>query len=269
MQNIDPLYFLSPLVIVAFSFGLVIFWRRKKCFTKWAFLYSLLAYAGAIALKYAVQIPTIHAVESATGNNPLIMGLYYGIQTGVFEVGGAFLVASYAVSKGHFGSRDGGAFGLGLAMWENGVLIGAATLVNYIAYYTILGLPNSGASQTVYNALVQSAPSLFYGPAKALPYVGYSILERISSLLGHFSWGFLAVWSVVYKKKYYFAIAFPIGFLIDFSVPFAPRLGTGLFELLVFVIAVVGFAATLWVTRGIRRNMKSANGGQVATETRT
>lgn len=52
------------------------------------------------------------------------------ILTGVFEVGGAFLVASYAVSRGHFSSRDGGAFGLGLAMWENGVLIGAATLVN-------------------------------------------------------------------------------------------------------------------------------------------
>ena len=77
-----------------------------------------------------MQIPTIHEVESASGNSPLILGLYYVILTGVFEVGGAFLVASYAVSRGHFSSRDGGAFGLGLAMWENGVLIGAATLVN-------------------------------------------------------------------------------------------------------------------------------------------
>lgn len=264
MQNIDPLYFLFPLVVVSFSFGLVIFWSRKGCFTKWVLLYSLLSYAGAIALKYVVQIPTIHAVESASGNSPLILGIYYGIQTGVFEVGGAFLIASYAVSKRHFSSRDGGAFGLGLAMWENGVLIGTATLVNYIAYYVILGIPNSGVSQTVYNTLLQSAPSLFYGPAKALPNIGYSILERISSLIGHFSWGFLAVWSAVYEKKYYFAIAFPIGFLIDFSVPFAPRLGTGLFELIIFAIAGGGLAATLWATQEIRKNMRSWVGNQAS-----
>jgi hypothetical protein len=267
MQNIDPLYLLFPLVVIGLSFGLVIYWSRKRCFSRWAILYSLLAYAGAIALKYIVQIPTINAVESASGHSPLVLGLYYGIQTGVFEVGGAFLVASYAVSKGRFSSRDGGAFGLGLAMWENGVLIGALTLVNYIAYYAILGAPNSGISQTVYNALVQSSPSLFYGPAKALPYIGYSILERITSLVGHFSWGFLAVWSAVFKKKYYFAVAFPIGFGIDFLVPFEPRLGTGLFELVVFAIAVAGLAVTLAVTRGIRKNMQFVAGGQAATET--
>ena len=130
-------------------------------------------------------------------------------------------------------------------------------------------IPNSGVSQTVYNTLAQSAPSLFYGPAKALPNIGYSILERISSLLGHFSWGFLAVWSAVYKKKYYFAIAFPIGFLIDFLVPFAPRLGTGPFELLILAIAVAGFAVTLWATQGIRKNMGTAAGNQTSSQTGT
>ena len=265
MQNIDPLYLIIPIVVIAFSFGIVIFWRKKRCFSRWVLLYSLLAYAGAIALKYIVQIPTINAVISASGHSPLVLGLYYGLQTGVFEVGGAFLVASYAVSKGRFSSRDGGAFGLGLAMWENGVLLGATALINYITYYVILGLPNSGISQTVYNALLQSTPYLFYEPAKALPYIGYSILERVSSLLGHFSWGFLAVWSAVYKRKYYFLVAFPIGFLIDFLVPFEARLGIGVFELIVFAIAVAGLAAALTVTQGIRKNLISIGGSETAT----
>ncbi|MGA2874864.1 MAG: hypothetical protein ABSE82_04900 [Nitrososphaerales archaeon] len=265
MQNIDLLYFISPIVIIAFSFGLVIYWHYKKSFSKWALAYSLAAYAGAIALKYIVQIPTYTAVESASGNNPLVLGLYFGIQTGVFEVGGAFLVASYAVSRGHFKANDAEGFGLGLAMWENGVLIAIPLLLNYIIYYAVLSTPNSTYAQTLYSDLTKDAPSLFYGTSGASPVIGYAILERITSLLGHFSWGYLAVLSAVYRKKIYLAIAMPIGFSIDFLVPFAQRLGTGPFELVVFLIAAGGLIAALAITRGVREKMKTT--GQQNSQT--
>ena len=65
MENIDPVYLLYPIIVVAFSFGLVLYWRFRRNFT-WAVLaFSLVAYAGAIALKYNVQIPTFHAFDSA------------------------------------------------------------------------------------------------------------------------------------------------------------------------------------------------------------
>jgi len=80
MQNIDPVYFLTPIIVISFSFGLVVYWRYKRHFSKWDLLYSLAAYALAIALKYVVQIPTFAAV----GGNPVALGLYYGLQTAAF-----------------------------------------------------------------------------------------------------------------------------------------------------------------------------------------
>jgi hypothetical protein len=254
MQNIDPLYFITPVVVLGFSLGLVIYWRFKRVFSKWALVYSLAAYAGAIALKYIVQIPSIGAVESASGNDPAVLGVYYGIQTGVFEVGGAFVVARIALSRGHFKVEDAEGYGLGLAFWENGVLIGLLTLIDYSAYYAIISTPNSPIAQTLYPTLMKDAPGLFYGPSGALPLIGYAILERVSSLLAHFSWGYLAVLGAVYRKRAYLAIAFPIGFLIDFLTPFSSSLGTGLFELTILIAAVAGLTATITITKGVPKS---------------
>jgi hypothetical protein len=71
----------------------MLYWYVKRRFHPIVFLYSLIAYAVAIALKYAVQIPTIDAVTSYFGTNSVGLGVYYGLQTVVFEVGLAFLVA--------------------------------------------------------------------------------------------------------------------------------------------------------------------------------
>ena len=51
MQNIDPVYMLQPIVVIAFSVGLVIYWAFKRNFAGRVLLYSLVAYGGAIALK--------------------------------------------------------------------------------------------------------------------------------------------------------------------------------------------------------------------------
>jgi DNA-directed RNA polymerase subunit RPC12/RpoP len=252
MQNIDPLYFLTPIIVIGFSFGLILYWRFKRCFSKWVLIYSAVAYFGAIALKYAIQIPTINSVETAFGNSPVVLGIYYGVQTGVFEVGGAFLVAVIAVSRNNFRARDAGGYGLGLAFWENGILIGLVTLIDYATYYSILSNPSSPLAQILYPTLIKNSPALFYAPSSALPLIGYAILERVSSLLAHFSWGLLAVLGAVYKRRIYFALAFPIGFLIDFLTPFSTRLGIGFFELVIFIVAIGGLVASLAITRRVR-----------------
>jgi uncharacterized membrane protein YhfC len=222
-------------------------------------LYSLVAYAGAIAAKYIVQIPTIGLMNATYGSDPVVFGLYYGIQTALFEVGGAFLVASFALSRGHFNGKDADGFGIGLAFWENWVLIALPMLLNYIVYYAILSTPSSSIAVTVYSALAKDSPALFFGQSGALPQIGFAIVERISSLLAHFSWGFLAVLSAAFKKRAYLVVALPIGFLIDFLVPFAPILGTGLFEMIVFLTALSGLVVTLSVTRSLQNKIKSEN----------
>ena len=258
VQNIDSLYLTAPIVIIAFSFGLVIYCFKKGGFSKWTLLFSAVAYWVAILLKFAIQLPTVAIVESVSSNNPLVLGLYYGIQTGILEVGGAFIVAVYAYSHGKIKDGDAEGFGVGLAFWENGVFIALPLLLDYIAYLAILSSPSSPIAKTLYSTLASAAPSLFYGPTQALPLIGLSILERISSLLAHFSWGSLAVLSAVYRKRNYFALAFPIGFSIDFLVPFEASLGLGFFELIIFLISLVGTIVTLKVARQVRGQMKNS-----------
>jgi uncharacterized membrane protein YhfC len=254
LSNIDLLYLITPIATFAFSLGILFYWRHGRGLSKWALVYSLAAYAGAIALKYAVQIPTIDAFRSAFGGNPVAMGLYYGIQTSVLEVGGALLVAWMAVSRGRLGPKDAGGYGLGLAFWENGVLFAIPLLLDYTTYYFVLSMPNSSLAQTLLATLTKDSPGLFYAPSAALPLVFYAVLERVSSLMVHFAWGLLCVLAAVYRKRLYLAVAFPLGF-VDFLVPFSGIMGIGVFEFVFFVISAAGLALALRLTASVRRDL--------------
>ena len=50
------------------------------------------------------------------------LGLYYGLQTVVFEIGGAFLVAWLMVSWDRMSAKDAEGYGISLAFWQNGLL---------------------------------------------------------------------------------------------------------------------------------------------------
>ena len=258
MQNIDPVYFATPVAVLTLMTALVVYWRRRRTLAGQAMLYSLVAYAAAIALKYAVQIPTIGAFQSLTGGNPVALGVYYGAQTAAFEVGGAYIVARIAISRSRLRSDDAEGFGLGLAFWENAGLFAVPLLINYVAYYAILSVPASSAAQLLYPVLARDAPALFLPPSSALPVVGYAVLERVSSFFVHFAWGLLCVLSAASRRKAYLAAALPMGFLIDFLVPFSPSVGVGPFELIVFLVSAAALAVALTLTRSAR-NMQAVN----------
>jgi predicted RND superfamily exporter protein len=59
MQNIDPLFILQPVIVIILCSVLLVYWYVKRRFHLMVLVYSLVAYAVAIALKEAVQIPTI------------------------------------------------------------------------------------------------------------------------------------------------------------------------------------------------------------------
>ena len=237
MQNINPLFLLVGLVPLVFSISLVLYWRRRGKL-KWIVLpYSLVAYAGAIALKYAVQIPTYSTVISRFGYPSVGVALYLGLQTVFFEVGGAFLVAKYAVGKGHLGKRDAESYGISLSFWENGVLLGLFTSVNLITYYLILGYGPTSLANSFYNLLMQSQPGLFNTGNEVFVNVFLSNLERVSSAMAHISWGILTLLAAVLKKRKYFLMALPMG-LIDALVPYASSIGIILFEGILFVVTL-------------------------------
>ena len=253
MQEIDPLWLLYPTIVVTVSFGLVVLWHRRHKFAWAVLIYAFVAYAGAIAAKDVLQLLTYDPLKAAVSGNPFPLGIYFGIQTVVFEVGGAYFVASYAVRRKRLGEGDAVAYGMGLSLWENGVLLGILPLINLVSYYAILSSGSSSLGQLVYNALLSSQPSLFDPPLEALRLAGLAVLERISSMLLHISWGWLTLLAAFYGRPRYLAVALPMG-LIDALVPFANDIGIVAFEAIIFVISAIALGAAILIASRVRSN---------------
>jgi hypothetical protein len=250
MENIDIIFLIQPLITTVACFALIIYYNEKNRYTKWVFLYSLAAYAIAILAKEAIQIPTVAAVTAT--NNLVLLGFYYGLQTVFLEVGLAYLFAHIAYAHKQIHMENASAYGASLAFWENAVLLGLIPLINYASYYAILST-NTSAAQTLYSTLSSAEPGLFLPPALALSGVVWGTLERVSSILGHFAWGYLCVVAACLHKKKYFLYALPMGFL-DFLVPFAPLMPIYEFELIVFAWALISLAVALVVQRKLTRS---------------
>ena len=262
MQNIDILFILQPVIVIVIASLLILHWYRKRRFHLSVFLYSLIAYAVAIALKYAVQISTINLVTNYFGTNSVGLGVYYGLQTVFFEVGLAFLVAWFAVSRGALEKKDAEAYGSGLAFWENAVLLGILSLINLITYYSILS-SNTSLAQTLFDQLNTNAPGLFAPASEALRSIALSVVERTSSILIHFAWGYLCFTAAYQHRKRLFLIALPMGF-IDFLVPFAQN-AIVIFEAVVFSLSVISVLVAWHVTRDLRKSPENEHQTASAT----
>ena len=70
-----------------------------------------------------------------------------------------------------------------------------------------------------------------------LQLVALGTIERLGSILVHFSWGILVVVAAASRRTKYFLVALPMG-LVDFLVPFAPSLGLPEFEGIAFGLVV-------------------------------
>ncbi len=250
-ENFNPVFLLESIGSLAIVLILLIFYR-KRGLTFAVLAVSALSYFLAIALKTILQSFTLGGMEAAYGYSSFPTALYFGAQTAVFEVFGAYLFA-YAFRK-HIKQKNAEAYGLSLAFWENGVLLGILPLISLIADFLIIANGPASLSSLVSGALQKSSPGLFIGTYQALPVIGYSVLERISSLMVHFAWGFLVVTSVSLGRKRYLACAIPMGF-VDSVVPFAGKLGLPLTEAIFFLIGIAALALALLVRKRVSNNV--------------
>ena len=247
MEQIDPILILEPVIVIGFSLGTLLYWRRKGRITKYVLGFSLLSYGGAIAAKILFQYLTALALLSLSQGSLWFLGVYFGFQTMAFEVGGAFLVARFAVSRRKMNRRDGVGYGSCLAFWENAVVIAAFALINLLSYFVTI-MNGGAAADSLFALLSKSQPQLFLPTSGALQVIGWGLLERISSLMAHLSWGYLCLRSALTRRYVYLWFALPMG-LIDFLVPFAGTMPLPLFEIIVFMMAAFCILATVWVTR--------------------
>jgi hypothetical protein len=257
LQNIDPIFILQPAIVITVCTALLVYLRKRRGFQLRVLSYSFVAYAVAIGLKYAVQLPTIGWATNYFGEHSIGLGVYYGAQTMFIEVGLAFAVAWYAVRNGRLGKRDAEGYGAGLAFWENAVLLGALSLINLVAYYAIIST-NSPLAQTVHDLLERNSPGLFDPILQGLISVAFGTIERLSSIMIHLAWGYLCVMAAVYGKKRLLLVAMPMG-LVDFLVPFATSIGLVRFEALVFTISVVSLFVARQAVRHVERGLESSN----------
>jgi hypothetical protein len=237
LENINPLFLLQPLIVFAFSGALVVYWHFRRSLRWKVLFYALAAYGGAIASKSILQFFTASSVTGTFGSVSVAVGLYFGLQTVVFEVGGAFLVAWLMVSWNRMSANDTEGYGIGLAFGENGLVLGILSLVNLLTYYIVLST-NTPIAANLLTQLMNSQPGLFSQSPNVLLHVGLGVLERVSSLLFHFSWGYLCVVAAAFRKKKYFYLALPMG-LVDVLVPFAETIGLVKFELLIFGLGIL------------------------------
>jgi len=250
VQNIDPVYFLQPVITILLTVTLVVYWHYRRSFTRAVLIYSALAYIGAIAAKVIAQAATFNSFQARFSDNAAVLGAYFGAQTVLFEVGGAYLVAAWAVSRAKMNAKEAEGYGLGLGMWENAGYLGTFGLVSLITIYLVLA-SGSPATQEFYSSLTSTRPDLFYPPSQALPLIGYGLVERVTSLLFHLSWGCLCLLAAYMHKRRYFLLALPMG-LVDFLVPFATSLTILVFEMLILVLGICALALTWAVTRNLR-----------------
>ncbi|MDE1871702.1 MAG: YhfC family intramembrane metalloprotease [Candidatus Micrarchaeota archaeon] len=241
--NIDLAYLMQPLVITIASLLLVIYCYYKRTLTKWVFLYSFIAYFLAIAVKAVFQHFTIPLLAS-TGNL-YYEGLYFGLQTVILEIGLAYVFAKYAISKKQMSMKNASGYGIGLAFWENGVLLGIISMLNILVIYSTIA-SGGPASAALYNGLLQTQPGLFLPASRAFVIIALGTLERASSFILHFAWGYIVLLAAFYRKRMYLAVALPMG-LVDFIVVFVNVIGTVKFELILFGIAMASLAIALYI----------------------
>jgi hypothetical protein len=96
-----------------------------------------------------------------------------------------------------------------------------------------------------------NAPGLFAPASEALRSVALGTVERVSSIIIHFAWGYLCVMAAVYHKKRLFLIALPMGF-VDFLVPFAQN-SIVLFEAVFFGLSFLSVAVAWYATKQVRK----------------
>jgi uncharacterized membrane protein YhfC len=251
MQNIDPVALLGPIIYILFSAGVVVYWKSRRRLTAAVIVISAVAYFFAIGLKVVVQDLTYGWVVATFGATSLATGIYFGAQTSFFEVGLAYLVARWAVSKKQVEGRDGEGYGVALAFWENAVLLGALPLFNLAVVYAIIA--NGLMPQAEYQTIVNSEPGLFYSSTQLLFPTALGVLERVSSFVFHFSWGYLCVLAAYLGKKKYFLVALPMG-LVDTLVPFAGDVSLWVFEATIFLLSLGSFFVAWTITKEDRRN---------------
>jgi hypothetical protein len=164
---------LSGMGMIAVGAIAVYIWRQRA--GAGYFVFGAGFWAAAIAVKIAMDLtvtPSLKALLPHAFSGVLVLGLYYGLRTGLFESGFPYAAARLAKMVPTFDQAV--AIGIGAGAAE-AIVLGALSLLSVIAFILMPGLTGT------YPPATQAALQLQF----SLPFLPIPVWERLFALFCH------------------------------------------------------------------------------------
>lgn len=244
---ISWLNLLSGLGMIAVGVGAMAYWYYKKRISPVYFFIGGVLWFVAIAIKVVMDVTVSAALAQqamiifAPLAAAVLLGLYYGLRTGILESGITYLAVRFTkLSKSGF--DEAVALGIGFGGTE-AALLGLLSLVNTAA---LLMMPE----------LVATLPASVL-EQYALIMVPVPIIERLFTLFCHVFATVLLVYAARFHALVWLAVSILYKTLLDGMLPVSNYLlaGMGMYakygivEVFVIIMGIVGLAGLVWIRK--------------------
>lgn len=245
----NPFLLLSGIGMMLVSIIAFLYWRKKAPLK--FFAYGALIWVIAIIVKMATDLMITGPIQMAfIGLYPsitflIIMGLYVGIRTGLFESGFTYIaVLKTKLRKMNFSEAI--AFGIGFGGIE-AFLLGFFSFINILILVLFPDLINTLPldQQTAILNQLNMSTWIIFAP----------IIERIAVLFIHIFAALLVIYSVKQKNFIYFLASFLCKTVTDGMIPLlifyigTTILGIYLMEIPVVILGLIGYIGIKWIKK--------------------
>jgi len=212
MSMVGWINLLSGAGMIAVGAIAVYAWRRRA--GAGYFLFGAVFWAAAIAVKIAMDLtvtPSLKELLPHAVSGVLVLGLYYGLRTGLFESGFPYAAARLAKLVPTFDQAVAVGIGAGAA---EAIVLGVLSLSNVLIFILVPGLIDT------YPPATQASLQLQF----SLPFVPIPVWERLFTLFCHVFAMALAMYAVRAGWRW-----------LGLSIAFMALLDGALIPLLVYV----------------------------------
>ncbi len=240
---ISYLNLLSGIGMIAVGAGAIVYWHVKKHPRIEYFLYGAIFWAIAIAIKLAMDLTITQPIQSYFKSTLpivvvlLIMSLYVGLRTGIFESGIVYVAARFLKLSG-MRWNDAVAMGIGFGGAE-AIILGALSVVEMVVF---MGMP------TLFYSLPLATQDQF-----ALALIPLPIFERLFTLFLHTFAVVLAVYAVKLNDLRWLWLSVGLKTIVDGALPIFSyyTVSLGMYssipvEVYIAVIGIISLAGLSW-----------------------
>lgn len=255
---------LGPIGMILVGLLSIGIWKLKSSVSINYFILGGLVWVAAIVPKVAMDYtitPMLNTWAMTTYGLVgmlVIVGLYVGLRTGVFECGVTFLAFSESRLR-RMSLDEAMAFGIGFGAFE-AILLAVPSLIQIVTLIqnpSLLDLIPPAEGQIIETAL--SLPTWI---------VPAPIIERIFVLFVHIFTALLVFISVTQRKPHFFFVAFFYKSLIDALAPYLqvtlrPSIsptGAYLAEIWMVALGLIALVGTYWARKTIFRYQQQKQG---------